>query len=276
MPYGQKWCNKCRKTKPLIDFMSRRGSTEYFYCRECVSHYQKVHRDARRSTSIPLTCAICDVKFSNEIRPDWDHDHVKDLERDWLCHACNLVIGYFDGDPLLFLQAIEYLRFHSEPNMTVFVDHKILTAYNVAEKTQCECGGFKNVVHCPQCGSTQCYANKRASPQAILPGSQAPTQVRAFRCKLCSLLFSEVDSVSACKAQTRWRVKAEQELRVTRAVNKIPEARTSALLEEYFVLHPERRPKPKEPIVVDAPEPTQGAPTSVVDLFKPPVLDEDI
>ena len=262
MPYGQKWCTKCHAFKPIADFRSMRGSTEYHYCRYCVYKYQKDHRDGARSNSIPLTCPICGVKFSNDVRPDWDHDHETGLERDYLCRPCNLMIGYVKGDTSLFLQAIEYLRFHSEPNMTVFVDKKILSAYDVEDDTKCACGGFRNVVHCPRCGSTQCYANKRASPQALLPGLELPTQVRAFRCKLCSELFSEVDTVNACKAKTRYRQTLEQEERVNRVVDKASPRQLTDV--EQAVQRIKERRGLVPPVPIDE---------TTAKLFEPPVLD---
>jgi hypothetical protein len=127
--------------------------------------------------------------------------------------------------------------------MTVFVDDKVAQAFRVGDTERCVCGGFRVVVHCPKCGSTQCYGNRRASPEALLPGDSLPTRVRAFRCKLCSHLFSEVDSVNACKAKTRWRQQAEMNERVSASVSKLPDKSQQALLEEFYKIHPERRPK---------------------------------
>lgn len=134
--------------------------------------------------------------------------------------------------------------------MTVFVDDKITQAFAVKERERCVCGGFRSVVHCPKCGSTQCYGNKRASPEALLPGEKLPMRVRAFRCKLCSNLFSEVDSVNACKAKTRWRQQAELDERISHSVAKLPDQSQLALLEDYYKSYPERRPKKASPTPV--------------------------
>lgn len=148
--------------------------------------------------------------------------------------------------------------------MTVFVDKKILTSYSVDDEEKCQCSGFRNVVHCPACGSTQCYANKRASPTAILPGLQQPTQVRAFRCKLCSLLFSEVDTVIACKAHTRWRQRVEQEQRVNKVVEKAS-PRTLNAIEEAVRVAAQKRGLLPTPVVDE----------ETAKLFAPPVLEEE-
>jgi hypothetical protein len=94
--------------------------------------------------------------------------------------------------------------------MSVFVGSKIALAYGVDSEAKCKCGMYARVVHCIECGSTQCYYVRRAAPSVLLPGERTPTVVRGFRCKLCGTTFAESDVVSgACHAQTRWRKQSE-------------------------------------------------------------------
>jgi hypothetical protein len=115
--------------------------------------------------------------------------------------------------------------------MTIFVSSRVLDAYGISDTARCQCGGFKCVVHCPQCGSTQCYANKRASVQQVLPDSPRPFTIRAFRCKLCSFIFNEVMCCTLCNARTRYRQKVEQEQRVEKTLSHVPSKLQDAILE---------------------------------------------
>ncbi len=118
--------------------------------------------------------------------------------------------------------------------MTIFVTQQIMNAYGYQghETARCECGNFRGLVHCPQCGSSQCYGNKRGRPSVIFPGDSQPTVVRAFRCKLCTLLFDETECVKACKAQTRWRKQTEARERAQNAASKLPPAAAQNLIDE--------------------------------------------
>ena len=51
-------------------------------------------------------CAICNEHMS---KPHWDHDHVTNEFRGWLCFRCNVGLGQFRDDPALLSAAIDYL-----------------------------------------------------------------------------------------------------------------------------------------------------------------------
>jgi len=39
----------------------------------------------------------------------WDHDHSTGLFRGWLCHRCNVLVGFLEKDPVSVLMAKEYM-----------------------------------------------------------------------------------------------------------------------------------------------------------------------
>jgi hypothetical protein len=116
--------------------------------------------------------------------------------------------------------------------MSVVISPKVKSAFLINDKDKCQCGCFRILVHCPECGSTQCYASKRNNPEILLPGFADAQEVRAFRCKLCGNIFSEDQCASACRAVTRFRQRAEQEERASRASKALPPAEAQRIVNE--------------------------------------------
>jgi hypothetical protein len=72
-------------------------------------------------------CSIAERKWKRKCRPKprpvmaceicgkstplvWDHDHLTGQFRGWLCHACNVMLGFAYDNPLILEQAIHYLK----------------------------------------------------------------------------------------------------------------------------------------------------------------------
>jgi hypothetical protein len=52
-------------------------------------------------------CAIC---HRTDRRIDYDHCHITNRHRGWLCDRCNLGLGHFNESPALLKQAANYLE----------------------------------------------------------------------------------------------------------------------------------------------------------------------
>lgn len=129
--------------------------------------------------------------------------------------------------------------------MPVFVHNRILLDRGVNDTEKCQCGGFRCVVHCPECGSAQCYAAKRKNTQIYLADSPKPFPNRGFNCRQCGTTYTELESLTSC------HVRKLGELQVQAQIEKMTNTQASSeLLEDYLALHPERRPKERSPLDV--------------------------
>lgn len=127
--------------------------------------------------------------------------------------------------------------------MAVFVHNRILQDKGIRDTDKCRCGAFRCAVHCPECGSTVCYAAKRKNTQIFLADSPKPFPNRGFSCKQCGTTYTELESLMACHARKL------KELKVQAEVEKVVSDKASKeLLEDYLALHPERRPKERSPL----------------------------
>jgi len=108
----------CRKCGNKWQKKSRGES----YCLPCRTKYNRVMLALRRKHEPPEDhhCDICD-KSEHQltdmfgrgglIRSKWrlDHCHISGEFRGFLCHNCNLGLGYFQDDPKILKKAISYL-----------------------------------------------------------------------------------------------------------------------------------------------------------------------
>lgn len=122
--------------------------------------------------------------------------------------------------------------------MPVFVHNRILLDRGISDTEKCQCGRFRCVIHCIDCGSTQVHAAKRKNTQIYLADSPRPFPNRGFSCKQCGTTFTEVESITACHVRKLGELKVQDQ--IERAVN---DKASHELLEDYLALHPERRPK---------------------------------
>lgn len=149
--------------------------------------------------------------------------------------------------------------------MTIFVAPRVLSAYAIKDNERCQCGNFKSVLHCPQCGSTQCYAKTKNNVSIMLPSDVTNIISRGFRCKLCGNIFNEWMTVTSCHAKTRWAQKANIEERVEQIVKNAPIEIQNDILEAAR-LHMKRRQRQQQAPL----ESTLDEDTSK--LFEPPEL----
>jgi hypothetical protein len=129
--------------------------------------------------------------------------------------------------------------------MAVFVHNRILLDRGVLDTEKCQCGAFKCVVHCPECGSAACYAAKRKNTQIYLADSPKPFPNRGFSCRQCGTTFTELESLTSCRVRSIGELKVQAEVEQT-----INNKGSQELLEDYLALHPERRPKERSPLDV--------------------------
>lgn len=174
----------------------------------------------------------------------------------------------------------------------VLLSDSVAKEFNIDKSAQCQCGRSNAYIHCPHCGSTAFYALKARSSQARAVTPQGNiTSVRVFSCRSCLEVFPEDASSRNCKAKPTAAMAREDKI-----VHKLTGGKNTAsfendLLQEYFKVHPERRPKPHAPEVnkvtgsvglleeVEAKrleeldsKPADGVDEETARLFKPPDL----
>jgi len=122
-PYREKRCCKCKKYLPIEEFsMRERGAYYRTECRKCTKVLIRERKALREKHGNPVPpsdhhCPICG-KSEKEVSYDggsrqtpwaFDHDHVTNRFRGWLCHKCNRSLGSFDTVEIL-KNAIAYLE----------------------------------------------------------------------------------------------------------------------------------------------------------------------
>ena len=106
-----KYCRKCKKDLPISSFAKHKnfpGGVQY-WCRAC--HYE-VQKWGIRKRLYGITkdeynklwesqggcCAICGIHQSELPRAlDLDHCHKTNIVRGFLCHSCNMVVGWIEN-----------------------------------------------------------------------------------------------------------------------------------------------------------------------------------
>jgi|SRR5208283_4360355 len=69
--------------------------------------WRMAQRDVNHS--MPDACEICLVP-RGENNLYWDHDHITEKHRGWLCNHCNLALGQLKDSPKILRAAIAYLE----------------------------------------------------------------------------------------------------------------------------------------------------------------------
>jgi hypothetical protein len=112
-----KWCPRCKRDLPKQAFIPPRGAgVPTAYCTVCLSEQNKDRLFAKRCLDsgdypIPECCQCCKRPFGNQknLRPHFDHDHITNAFRGWLCGHCNLALGHMRDDIATAKQMVDYL-----------------------------------------------------------------------------------------------------------------------------------------------------------------------
>ena len=119
-------CKQCASERPLALFKGRDA-----YCKPCSSEYHSTLNRMKSTYKVPdnHNCPICG-KGEADFRSDtmnprgtgnvvkktpWrlDHCHEKVKFRSYLCHKCNLGVGFLEDNVATLKNAIKYLEKHS-------------------------------------------------------------------------------------------------------------------------------------------------------------------
>jgi len=111
----EKWCPKCEKWLPLGDFgtNAHRLSGKTDRCKNCLhdEYYKNEYDLSPEQHAFMLRgqgggCAIC----GSQSRLCVDHSHETGVIRGLLCIPCNVMLGRFNDDPIMFQKVIDYLN----------------------------------------------------------------------------------------------------------------------------------------------------------------------
>ena len=120
-------CSVCALSWASADFVHRLGR-----CTNCARALYRSQADRRGSIRLQElgdmmgtareraladqkgACAICRFQFgtTRDASPRLDHDHVTGSFRGFLCHGCNVGLGFFVDDPERLRSAIAYVESH--------------------------------------------------------------------------------------------------------------------------------------------------------------------
>ena len=132
---GLKRCSSCKEEKTAENFSTNSTLKDGLHnqCRPCkrksISSEAKA-RGKARSTILNRfkwsgfteedfnkklieqegKCAICKTSDPGKMGWQADHCHKTTIKRGLLCRKCNLGISYFNDDPIVLLEAIQYIN----------------------------------------------------------------------------------------------------------------------------------------------------------------------
>ena len=139
-PLTTKKCGGCKVEKPISEFWADAGRKNgASWCKACRSISRKANREIHREKinkdkilkKYNITrdeydkilnaqngvCAICgeretsiDGKSKKPRSLALDHDHANEMIRGFLCHRCNVMVGYSREKPELLRLAADYLE----------------------------------------------------------------------------------------------------------------------------------------------------------------------
>jgi hypothetical protein len=95
----RKKCKDCQEFKLETEFSKGQP-----YCKGCRSSYRRLRYADKRS---PV--GMCENPHCESDATDWDHDHVTEVHRGWLCGPCNKALGLMEDDPHRLAGLIRYL-----------------------------------------------------------------------------------------------------------------------------------------------------------------------
>lgn len=126
-------CKKCGNDNLLSDEM--KWSPLPSWCKNCFKKYGKEYKEVHSTTvrqnrnktfkykyGITIEkyeqmlleqenkCLACERNFSEQIRPDVDHNHLTKKVRGILCHSCNLALGYLKDNEDIIQRLLDYIK----------------------------------------------------------------------------------------------------------------------------------------------------------------------
>jgi len=113
---GTRKCRVCRQTKPIDEFIKDLNGRKWMPsdCLECerkryVKRYKVVSSDSyiKRCKQKPELCEVCG---NSKDKICYDHCHITELHRGWLCDGCNHILGLSKDDPDRLRALAEYLE----------------------------------------------------------------------------------------------------------------------------------------------------------------------
>lgn len=99
-------CEECGPVE--IRFKTSRG---YWECREALRRRRRVWKTghaARTGESTGPREGLCEI-CTTTTTIYWDHNHQTGVHRGWLCHWCNVMLGWSRDNPATLLRAAAYL-----------------------------------------------------------------------------------------------------------------------------------------------------------------------
>lgn len=98
-------CSTCGPTKVILSKTGKQGWRCLIGKHEKRVKQTSAKTKRRRELCNQILCDIC----KKEKPLCWDHDHTTGKHRGWLCHFCNVGLGFMLDDRLILYSAIEYL-----------------------------------------------------------------------------------------------------------------------------------------------------------------------
>jgi len=87
------------------------------------------------------------------------------------------------------------------------VDKKVFEKMELSLRDQCHCGRSNEMLHCPNCGSTDVRVSKKMSLgfQRFSVQTHVPVNIRMLTCRRCAIAFDELASCSCNAPSGGWR-----------------------------------------------------------------------
>lgn len=117
---GEKYCSKCEKFKPVLDFQIKDNKLRYC-CKKCASKLSKARYRNHNITELEFNnmlqlqknkCSICNNDFKSNRHAYIDHNHENNKNRGVLCPKCNILLGACKDNINILKNAINYLLMH--------------------------------------------------------------------------------------------------------------------------------------------------------------------
>src|SRR5271156_1135345 len=102
------WKRDNRERVNALAREGRRKRAEHF---KAYKRKWRLNRQEAAGRPYPVNgcCDICGRMPQGRRRLNFDHDHATGAFRGWLCHACNVLLGYAEDSQERLLAAVRYL-----------------------------------------------------------------------------------------------------------------------------------------------------------------------